>query len=216
MLWASFSQTYVYAYLPGSDILSAVLHKSTYEAGNSMLTTALQEQGWLSSSGPPFENIPLQTFEKLRNGVNDSTVDFFMWEHFTSKRYYDNGEIKKIGEIYTPWPSWQIVATSQLVQNSEGGKDTRLEELFEKIDKGVRYFGNNQAEAVKYISTALDYSEADAKEWLKTVRFATSTKGVDVAVVEKTVEILKKAGVVGESGIKPEAMIGKQLGAQLP
>jgi len=63
-------------------------------------------QGWLSSTSAPFENIPLQTFEKLRNGVNNSTIDFFMWEHFTSKRYYDNGEIKRIGEIYTPWPSW--------------------------------------------------------------------------------------------------------------
>jgi hypothetical protein len=184
--------------------------------GNSILTILSQEQGWLSSSGPPFENIPLQTFEKLRAGVNDSTADFFMWEHFTSKRYYDNGEIKKIGEKYTPWPSWQIVASSQLVQSFESGKDTRLEELFEKIDKGVQYFDKNHAEAVKYISTALDYSEADAKEWLKTVKFAPKTKGVDVGVVEKTVEVLKKAGVLGESGMKPEVMIGKQLGAQLP
>ena len=63
-------------------------------------------QGWLSSNSTPFQTIPLQTFGKLRNGVNDKTVDFFMWEHFTSKRYYDNGEIKRIGEIYTPWPSW--------------------------------------------------------------------------------------------------------------
>ena len=180
-----------------------------------MLTTP-QEQGWLTSSGPPFDSIPLQTFEKLRNGVNDSTVDFFMWEHFTSKRYYDNGEIKRLGEIYTPWSSWKIVASSQLVQSSESGKDSRLDELFEKIDKGVRYFGNNQAEAVKYISTALDYSEADAKEWLKTVKFARKTKGVDVKVIEKTVDVLKKAGVLGESGMKPAAMIATQRGAQAP
>lgn len=122
-----------------------------------------------------------------------------MWEHFTSKKYYDNGEIKRIGEIYTPWPSWQIVASSALVESSESGKDNRLEELFEKIDKGIRYFGKNQAEAVRYISTNLDYSEEDAKEWLKTVRFAERTRGVDVGVVEKTVEVLKKAGVLTES-----------------
>jgi hypothetical protein len=139
-----------------------------------------------------------------------------MWEHFTSKKYYDSGEIKRIGEIYTPWPSWQIVASSGLVKSSEGANDTRLDELFEKIDKGVRYFGGNQAEAVKYISTALDYSQADAKEWLKTVKFATTTKGVDVAVVEKTVEVLKKAGVLDESGMKPEIMISRHFGAQLP
>jgi len=200
-----------------ADIKGGKIGVSRIDSGSYVMGFVLaDEQGWLSTSGAPFENVPLQTFEKLRNGVNDSTVDFFMWEHFTSKRYYDNGEIKRIGEIYTPWSSWKIVASTQLVKSSDTGKDTRLDDLFEKIDKGIRYFGSNQAEAVKYISTALDYSEADAKEWLKTVQFATKTKGVDVAVITKTVDILKKAGVLGDSGMKPEVMIGNQLGAQLP
>lgn len=136
-----------------------------------------------------------------------------MWEHFTSKKYYDNGTIKRVGEIYTPWPSWQIVASSPLLRSCEDGKDTRLDELFEKIDKGIRYFGGNQAEAVKYISTALDYSEADARAWLKTVRFATRTEGVDVKVVEKTVDVLRKAGVVGAEGMAPDVMISRKVGA---
>jgi hypothetical protein len=61
---------------------------------------------------------------------------------------------------------------------------------------------------VKYISTSLDYSEEDAREWLKTVRFAEGTRGVDMTVVEKTMTILKKAGVVGDGGLKDEAMVG--------
>jgi ABC-type nitrate/sulfonate/bicarbonate transport system substrate-binding protein len=170
------------------------------------------EQGWLSSTNPtPFEFIPLQTFEKLREGVNNSTADFFMWEHFTSKKYYDNGEIKRVGEIYTPWSSWKIVATTALKQDDE-----RLEEMFEKIDKGVRYFEGNKEEAVKYISTKLDYSEGDAREWLKTVKFSAKTKGVDVGVIQKTVDVLKKAGVLGEKGMKPEVMVASQRDAQVP
>lgn len=168
------------------------------------------EEGWLNSdesSEEPFEVIPLQTFEKLRNAVNDGTADFFMWEHFTSKRYYDNGEIKRIGEIYTPWSSWKIVASTKLTNDAE---DNRLEEMFEKIDKGIRYFDKNHQEAIKYISTALDYSEADAKEWLKTVKFASSTKEVDVGVIQKTVAILKKAKVLGDDGMTAEQMITKQ------
>jgi len=165
------------------------------------------QQGWLSpSSPPPFEFLPLQTFEKLRNGVNDSTADFFMWEHFTSKRYYDSGEIKRIGEIYTPWPSWQIVASTKI---GEGRGDSRVEELFQKLDQGIRYFEGNVEESVKYISTSLDYSEEDAREWLKTVRFAKGTRGVDGEVVEKTVGVLRKAGVItGEGGLGVEEMVG--------
>jgi hypothetical protein len=162
-------------------------------------------QSWLSpSSPPPFEFLPLQTFEKLRNGVHDGTADFFMWEHFTSKRYYDSGEIKRIGEIYTPWPSWQIVASTSLPSN-----DSRVEELFGKLDQGIRYFEGNKEESVKYISTNLDYSEEDAREWLKTVKFAKGTRGVDVGVVEKTVGVLRKAGVLKEGGgLGVEGMVG--------
>jgi hypothetical protein len=166
------------------------------------------KQDWLSPGSTPFENIPLQTFEKLRNGVNDSTADFFMWEHFTSKRYYDNGEIKRIGEIYTPWSSWKIVASTRLED------DGRLEDLFEKIDKGVGYFNDNQEEAVNYISSELDYSEEDAREWLKTVRFSTEVKGVDLKVIENTVDVLKKAGVLGDDGMKATQMLAGQRGAQ--
>ncbi|TVY24238.1 hypothetical protein LHYA1_G007013, partial [Lachnellula hyalina] len=151
-------------------------------------------QGWLTTSTSPFEVKPLQTFEKLRNAVNDGTADFFMWEHFTSKRYYDNGEIKRIGEIFTPWPSWEIVASTTTTPST----DPRLTSLFEKLDLGIHYFEQHAEEAVQYISGTLDYSVGDAREWLKTVKFARGTRGVDGVVVEGTVGVLRKAGVLKE------------------
>ena len=163
---------------------------------------------WLSppsssslSASAPFDIIPLQTFARLREAVNDRTADFFMWEHFTSKRYYDNGEIKRIGEIYTPWPSWHIVARPDVVG------DERMEEVLEKLNLGIRHFQEHQDEAVRYISTELDYSAEDAKEWLKTVKFAEDVRGVRGSVVQETVTVLKKAGVLGEE-VKVEGMIG--------
>jgi len=97
----------------------------------------------------------------------------------------------------------QIVASSNILK----AKDSQLEDLFSKIDQGVEYFNGHHDEAVKYISTELDYSEEDAKEWLKTVKFADKTSGVDIKVVEKTVDILKKAGVLKDSGMKPAEML---------
>jgi ABC-type nitrate/sulfonate/bicarbonate transport system substrate-binding protein len=166
------------------------------------------QQGWLSSSSPqPFTFHPLQTFASLRAGVNSGDVDFFMWEHFTSKKYYDNGEIKRVGEIYTPWSSWKIVATTSNERYTKDEIDSALGALFKSLDEGVAYFEKNEKESVEYISTALDYSEADAREWLKTVKFTMGTKGVDAKVIEKTVETLKKAGVLGESGMEFTEMI---------
>jgi hypothetical protein len=148
----------------------------------------------------PFEILPLQTFENLREAVNSGKADFFMWEHFTSKRYYDNGSIKKIGEIYTPWPSWHIVAHNDIVQ------DSRLEGLFEKLNRGIKYFESHQEEAVQYISTELDYSAEIAREWLGTVRFAGDVRGVSEGAIGETVKVLEKAGVLGR--VEMGEMIG--------
>lgn len=172
------------------------------------------QQGWLSpGSSEPFSFHPLQTFAKLREAVNGSTADFFMWEHFTSKKYYDNGEIKRIGEIYTPWSSWKIVAASSLAGSTA---DDRLKAFFDKLDQGVRYFDEHQDEAVEFISTELDYSEADAREWLKTVKFSSRTEGVNVKVIEETLTTLKKAGVLNDEAMEATEMISEREGAQRP
>lgn len=151
------------------------------------------QQGWLSPSQAPYsDEVVLHTFDKLRDAVNDGTADFFMWEHFTSKRFHDEGSIRRVGEIYTPWSSWKIVAATHVLG------DDRLRDLFAKLDQGVRYFNENPEESVRHISTQLGYTEADARAWLKTVRFPQRTQGVKEGVVEDCVGILRKAGVLVE------------------
>lgn len=158
-------------------------------------------KGWLRAPGEaPFEVVPLQTFAKLREAVNDKSADFFLWEHFTSNKYYDNGEIKRIGEIYTPWSSWKIV--------SRDAQDDRLPAMFDSINKGIAYFRDHPAESVDYISTNLDCSKEDARAWLKTVEFANDVKGVSDITIRKTIETLRKAGVIQGDDVQANHMIG--------
>ncbi|KAI9731995.1 MAG: hypothetical protein M1834_004446 [Cirrosporium novae-zelandiae] len=163
------------------------------------------KHGWLDptkpASEPPFEVIPLDTFARLRKAVNKKTADFFMWEHFTSKRYYDNGEIKRIGEIYTPWSSWKITARNDVPSQT-------LSEFCESVNKGISHFNANQQEAVEYISTELDCSCEDAREWLKTVRFPESVLHVESGDLDKTIDILKKAGVLSDT-VEAETLVRK-------
>lgn len=158
------------------------------------------EQRWLQGSGEHvFTVVALETFERLRQAVNAGIADFFMWEHFTSKRYFDNGEIKKIGQIYTPWSSWHIAARHAI--------DDRMPDFFTKLNQGVRHFLDYPEEAVKYISSQLDYSEEDAREWLKSVEFAKDVKGVSKETVTRTVTVLSNAGCIPKDA-SVEKMIG--------
>ena len=191
--------------LQGSKIGVSRIGSGSYVMG----FVLADQQGWLSPGGrPPFsDNVVLHTFAGLRAAVNSGAADFFMWEHFTQKRYFDAGEIRRVGEIYTPWSSWKIVASTDLPED-----DARVRTLFDKLDQGVAHFNANQEEAVQYICTNLDYTEADAREWLKTVKFPAQTKGVKAETVESCVAILQKAGVlVPGKGMRPEAMVIETL-----
>lgn len=154
---------------------------------------ALQEK-FLSES----EFCVLDTFANLRKSVNLSPEvapsDAFMWELFTTKKYYDNGELKQIGHIYTPWPSWVIVSGKN-VEKSELG-------LFsDALNEGIDHFNKNPQESVEYIASNLDYTKEDAQEWLKTVKFAENVKTIDFDKIAKnTSKILQTAGVVMQNG----------------
>ena len=169
------------------------------------------QQGWLASDTgkgedakkEPFEAmIPIGDFAALRKSVTDKSTDFFMWEHFTTKAYWDNGELKRIGEIYTPWPSWMIAARDP--------SDSAVRALLEKLNEGVKYYLEKEDEAVSHITSTMEYSREDAKEWMGTVKFAPDVKGVKTGVVDDVVKILRKAGVLDEQSGAGEEMIARK------
>jgi len=178
------------------DLKKGKLGISRIGSGSYVMGYVLANQeGWLDELAPgeePFDFKVLHDFKRLRDGVNDGTADAFMWEVFTSKKFYDSGEIRQIGHIYTPWPSWHIVAHTDL------SGDGRVSAFLDAVAEGVAYFNAHKDEAVKFISTSslMEYSEEDAKAWLETVKFADEVKKVKLETVEKTIDILKKAGVI--------------------
>jgi len=195
-----------------SDLASSAGEKklgiSRYGSGSYVMGFVFADQsGWLEAGSEPFDWQVLDNFKNLRDAVrkihpDSKEADAFMWEHFTTKKYYDNGELKKIGEIFTPWPSWHIVAHTSLTDDI-----TTISAFAKAVDEGILHFNAHHDEAVEYISTNLDYSAEDAREWLETVVFSDRCKNIENDVIEKTVAILKKAGVVKGGTIPVENMV---------
>ena len=146
-------------------------------------------------------------FKNLRDGVNHTgsvtPTDAFMWEVFTTKKYYDAKEIKQIGHIYTPWPSWVVTASTDVIAT----KKEALGGFLTSVNAGIEYFNDHHEEAVKYIAENLDYSAEDARAWLQTVTFVKDVTKVDPEVVKKTITILKAAGVLTERADTEEYVV---------
>jgi hypothetical protein len=175
-----------------ADLQGKRVGVSRIGSGSYVMSYVLADQhGWLSPGKDPFEAVVAGDFAALRRSVQDdgpSPSDFFMWEHFTTRKYWENGEMKKIDEIYTPWASWMIAARHTAKED--------LREFLETINKGVQMFLREPDKAVEHITSTMHYSDADAREWMEGVRFSQDVRGVDGKMVEKTVGILRKAGVL--------------------
>ena len=167
-----------------------------------MASILAQREGWFSSteSPLPLEFIPLGPFADLRKGVNSSAADFFMWEHYTTKPFFtgQGAELKRIGEIYTPWPAWMIVASTRAFpepNNHEG-----LRGIFDALWMGVDRLEREKHMVVDMLTEGEvtgRYGEDDAREWVEGVKYSDRRLGVDQEVVEGVMDGLKGAGVIG-------------------
>ncbi|PPJ53793.1 hypothetical protein CBER1_04535 [Cercospora berteroae] len=185
------------------DLMGKKVGVSRIGSGSYVMSFVLADKrGWLRNTKEPFEVVPIGDFAALRKSVGqDKSSDFFMWEHFTTKHYWDNGELKRIGEIYTPWPSWMIVARTH--ENLEA----EVEDMMQRINDGIQYYRENKEEAVHHITTTMEYSREDAQEWMKTARFPEDVRGVSASTVDQTADILRKAGVLTDAAGGSEHMI---------
>lgn len=167
-----------------------------------------EQQGWLKAGKDNKDSglvlAPLGPFKDLRDGVSgtETQADFFMWEHFTTKAYWegDNAPLKRIGEIYTPWPAWHIAASTSTFP--EPATDPKLLKLFDCFDRGVRDFEADRAGVAKRIAAGefnCEYSEEDAIEWMKSVEFFERTRGVDPGTIDGVIKVLELSGIVEPS-----------------
>lgn len=163
------------------------------------------------------------TFANLRKGVNqlpELETSAFMWEWFTTKPYVDNGEVRFIGNVPTPWPSWTIAASKSVQQPD------LLQEFQGKLQESILSFTSpsNEVESLKVIEDHFEYKAEDVRQWWSGVRWVqdqrpplqngqgtqqgataiplklkgqnTSTTIVSKEVLLETLGVLQKAGVV--------------------
>lgn len=170
-----------------------------------MSTVLADQQFWLKPSSkqqpPPFEPVVCGPFADLRTAVNRSKADFFMWEHFTTKKYWDNGSLKRIGDIATPWNGWHVA-----VRGAEA--DPRLNyTLYPALARGIKYFRDEKNEAVDWICDNMEYSREDAEAWYKEVIFPNALGSSNEKGIKAAVDSLRKAGIIQSNEFQPSSVM---------
>jgi len=145
------------------------------------------------------EFVVANNFAGLKAGVQNDSFDVFLWETFTTKPSFDAGEVRKLGEVPTPWPAFNCV-TSTLINTRADICEAIKNGLFPAIYEGTQLFSSNTNAAVERIVREHGHKAEDAAAWLSKVQFCNGSASLSVqeSVYVDSVKILKQIGLIAE------------------
>ena len=141
------------------DIEHATAAISRYGSGSHLMAYVnAQNQGWNT------ENLKFEVIKNLDGavkGLKEGKGDYFMWEHFTTKPYVDNGTFRRIADCPTPWPCFVIAATDNALKT----KLPQIKELLHTINKATTSF-KKLDQIAETLSDRYHQKLPDIKKWL--------------------------------------------------
>lgn len=165
-------------------------------SGSHSMAFYLGQQNNIASNKFQFET--LNKFEYLKKGIFDGNIDIFLWETFTTKPSFDNLELKKIGEIETPWPAFSFASRSFSTSKEDILISNAIRnQLFPSLEEGIALFTDAQSNlGVNIMSGEYQHSEEDARAWLRRTAYGTNNMSVNKKRWNDAVLILKQIGLV--------------------
>jgi len=176
-----------------ADLKDTTMGISRYGSGSQTMAFVMAlQQGW----SPAALNFQVNNDIKgLIDSVNDSSTSAFMWEWFTTKPWLDSGEVRFIGSVPTPWPSWLIAAHP----SPERAPKEAVRSFLNSLTGYVTKFDSQESRDstnVPFIQKTWGYPEADIKEWMSTVKYTNDCTTIPSTVLSEVLRILSTAGFI--------------------
>lgn len=133
---------------------------SRYGSGSHLMSYLLcRQQSWDMNQ---VEFLEIGNFSGALREFNIQPNRLFLWEKYMTKPYVDSGSLRKLGEIPTPWSSFCIAVRNDVLSS----QDEVLIDILHMISDYTYKFKQNALESIDYISSYLDLSIADMKQWI--------------------------------------------------
>lgn len=170
------------------EIANKLFAISRWGSGSHLMAYVYAEQkGWTRDD---FDFRVVANLKGAREALGYQGANLFLWEKFTTKPLVDNGELRLIDSIKTPWPCFVIAVRNEVLAN-------RLDDvkILIQIIKQRSYAFMEQANAVELISSRYGIEYDDAALWMSMTEWET-TNEIHPEVIQKVQDTLQKLGVI--------------------
>ncbi len=124
--------------------------------------------------------------------LSNNEADYFMWEHFTTKPWVDNGTFRRLGDIPTPWPCFVIAARNEFIENHR----PVLKRILEIINTVLADFKNIPS-IDRTLANRYEQKLEDIREWLALTHW--SRELIDAHTIEAIQKELIAVGIISET-----------------
>ena len=192
------------------DLKGGTFAISRYGSGSHLMAYVLaMQRGWDPQKDINFKVVG--AFKALRDSVNDLSsgngTSAFMWETFTTKPYHDSGEVRRVGDITTPWPCFMVAGLEDRVTE-------RLDDYkraLAAVNEAAQMFKMERTTMPLTISKNYGINEEDARLWFKGVNILAH-RFVSQTALETALRVLVQTGVLPKDTLqKAENIIDKRV-----
>lgn len=142
------------------------------------------------------QQIQAEQFKVIKNldgaleSLKKHETDVFYWEKYTTKPHVNSGELKRIGEFYTPWPCFVIAASDKILKEQPENIIRVLRTIHDSNDQ----FMQNE-NGVNLVSERYGQKLEDVKRWYHNTEWAIHG-WVSNKMLKSVIYSLEMAGIV--------------------
>jgi sulfonate transport system substrate-binding protein len=156
-------------------------------SGSHLMALVDRMQRGLSLSDASWELI--QNLDGARTSLQKNESDYFLWEKNMTAPYVYSGELRRIGECPTPWPS--VVIT---ISNAAFDRIKNFDGMYIALQKAVAFI-QQLSDPAQTIADVYDIKIEDARDWYARIVWGINKK-LSTTDFDFTANALVEAGIL--------------------
>lgn len=142
--------------------------------------------------GLPLEDAKWNIIQNLDGAIDSLTKldsDLFLWEKFTTAPYVYSGQLRRVGEVPTPWPCFVMA-----IRKNTSISASTIDKINLALQRAVAFI-QQATSPIKLIATRYQLKEEDVELWWKTIQW-TPGAPLEESVYSVVKSYLKKAAIL--------------------
>lgn len=174
-----------------SDVKKKHFLVSRMGSGSHLMALVLAKgEGW-NPEDLTFEIVG--NMDGAKEAMDQGNEGLFLWEKFTTAPMVENGTMKRIGEVPSPWPCF-VIAVSEMALNEFGELIFELRDHLYRISES---FSTNPDRA-KILAEQYHLDQSEVEKWLKQTRWKTQAS-ISKSELNTAMETMKELGILNST-----------------